>query len=117
MQAAEQQGAQSSKSRAIARRRAELAHRGVFECMGECRRTRPLASGIVVTWGGNVLLAICPECFPNTPIIMRRGPQGVKVEIADRSQWPADLVVAKDLSQLDTFVGEKALSKFKKMEL
>ena len=107
----------TAKSRAIARRRAELAAKGVYECMGACRKTKPLAEGIVVTWGNNVMLAICPECFPATPILMRRTEQGVAVEVADKSAWQSPLIIARDLSDVAKFVSQEALPKFKKVSM
>jgi len=84
--------------------------------MGKCKGIYQLPDGIVVTWGGNVLLAICPACFPETPIIMRRHPRGIEVKVMDDAAKPADLIVASDLSQVNEFVSKESLSKFKKIE-
>ena len=85
--------------------------------MGRCKRIKPLNEGIVTTWGGNVLLAICPECFPDTPLLMRKHPRGIEAKVANDHRDPPDLVVTSDMSEVDRYVGQEALSKSKKTEL
>jgi len=107
--------------RARARATAELAAQGLYQCMGRCRKIYPLAKGIVVTWGGNVLFAVCPECFPEIPVVLKRklnsnGQQAIYVGPLKEADRPADIVPASSLSQVSEFVSKDALAKFKRSE-
>jgi len=109
--------APSAKSRMIARRRAEHAARGVYECMGACKQVHPLSEGIVVTWGNNVLLAICPACFPDAPIKIGKCAKGIEVGFLNVADKPADILAVSDMSSAKDFIAQSALPEFNKFKL
>lgn len=111
----EKDPALAPRSRELARQKAELAAKGLYKCMGKCKGIYPLNDGIVTTWGGNVLLAICPTCFPETPMLIRRHPRGIEVKKLEDASAPADLVMAKDISEVSDFVSQDTVAKFKKV--
>ena len=84
-----------------------------------CRKTKPLSEGIVTTWGGNVLFALCPECHPDRPIIMEvredsQGCKGVFVGFLRAEDIPPDILPVSSLTQVDRFVSQAALSKYER---
>jgi len=76
----------------------------------------------VVTWGGAPLFALCPACYPGRPMIIEERPgsdggRAVYVGFLHERDKPADIILVKDLSQLNEFIPKKALSRYQKMEL
>jgi len=47
-----------------------LAYQGMYKCR-MCHKIAPQGDGVVISFAGNVLLAVCPECITG-PIILRR---------------------------------------------
>jgi hypothetical protein len=61
----------AAETRARVRAAAELAAEcEAYQCRF-CQAIKPLSEGIVVTWGGSVLFAMCPQCFPGAPIVIK----------------------------------------------
>lgn len=81
-----------------------------------CRKVYPLADGLIVVWGGNVLLGVCSDCGVKEPIVLRPVEDGVEVRPLSNFR-PADILVVSSLSQVDSFLPKPALSKFTKFEL
>lgn len=107
-------------SRVRARQAMELAQLGKYRCMGRCRKVKDLHEGIVVTWGGNVLFGMCPECFPAVPIVMREremlsGGRGIYVgPLNEQDRAQANVVPVADLSEVGGFVPAEALAQYER---
>ena len=56
-----------------------LAAKGRYRCR-VCRKEGPQQQGLLVTYGGNVLLAICPACVA-APITISRDGSAISVEL------------------------------------
>jgi hypothetical protein len=52
-------------------RMARIAHSGEYECF-RCRKIDKQENGLVVAFGGGILLAMCPECMDAGPVMIRR---------------------------------------------
>jgi len=98
------------------REESELAGRGLFRCR-KCSRTRQLDQGLIVTYGGNVMFAICPECLPGTPLVIERRENAFYVGPLKQEDRRANLLLVKDMSVVDAFAGQAGLAKRRKMEL
>jgi len=96
-----------AESRARLRAAAALAELGSYRCGGKCRQVKPMKEGLVVTWGGNILFGICPECFPASPVVMKRklanGQESVWVgPLKDEDRPPDILPVSSMLEAKDS---------------
>lgn len=89
--------------------------------MGKCRQVKKLPEGIVVTWGGNVMFAMCPACFPESGIKMipieRDGKRGVAIGHLREAEQPPDILPISHLSQVNDFVSKDALAKYESMPM
>lgn len=102
------------ESRLRATENQRLAEAGTYKCMGRCKQVRPLHVGLVTTWGGNVLYAICPECFSGSPVVMREkalqsGGKGVWVgPLREEDRQQKSVIPVKSLSE---YLPAEALAK------
>jgi len=110
-----------NESHARQRAAASLAAEGKYTCRF-CYKAKELHEGIVITWGGNVMFAFCPACFPDRKILMEQrvdsqGRPCVYVGYLKDTERPPDILVASNLQQAKSLVPKQALSQFKKTEL
>ena len=93
-----------AESRARLRAAAALAELGSYRCGGRCRKVKPMKEGLVVTWGGNILFGICPECFPASPVVMRRkladGQESVWVGPLKEEDRPPDILPVSSMLEV-----------------
>lgn len=107
-------------SMARQRAAAELASQGKYRCRF-CQQVKPLPEGVVVTWGGNVMFALCPTCYPKRPIIMEQrnddeGRPGLYVGFLRPEDHPADIVPVSSMSQLHDFASAEAIAKVERID-
>jgi len=110
----------SSSTIARLRDATNLAEAGQYRC-NYCRSTKPLADGIVVTWGGQVFFALCPECFPGRPVTIEEatlssGKPGIRVGFKNSSDAPLVQLVRGE-HEARTFIASQALAERQKREI
>lgn len=106
---------------ARARASADLARAGLYSCRF-CHQTKPLQEGIVVTWGGNVMFALCPECYPGRPIVLEerkdsRGERAVYIGFLKSQDHPVDILPVRDISKVSDYVPKGTLAKYERRAL
>jgi len=111
----------AAESLARSRESVTLADQGLYRCRF-CKQTKPLAEGIVVSWGGAVIFALCPACHPGRPIVMKEscmstGQRSVAVTFLREEDRPADLLVVGGMQQVNQFVPKETLKQFSSFDL
>ena len=96
-----------------------LAEEGKYRCRF-CQAEKALAEGIVTMWGGTVLFALCPSCFPGRPIMIdqREDSQGnpaVFVGFLRHTDRPTDMIVVPSTNAARELLAGKSIAPKKKL--
>lgn len=102
------------------RKTVNLAESGQYECWF-CHAVKPLNEGIVVTWGGHVFFAMCPQCFDGRPIsissaTLSNGKSGIRVGFQHDVHVPA-IELVKSEHAARTFIAKSAIAQRVKRDL
>ena len=79
--------------------RIALAQQGAYRC-DKCKNVRKLHDGIVTFYRGQPVNGLCPRCFGDTYVVIKRTDQGIRITSESSKQGERRIQIVQSLGNL-----------------